>query len=206
MDLGAASGNLCARCHQARRVSPMPVPGGDPVTVTSTRYGTHHGPQGQIIAGTGLFTFGNVTTGPHVHGDKAYNEKVCAGCHMNQAYGEQSGGHTFNMKYEYHGSTVENIASCAQCHKTVENFDHFNLRPEVKGLLADLEQELLRLGLRTASTDPHNYYATRGTFPADVAAAFVNWQTISEDRSLGLHNPVYVKGVLKNSIAKMKTY
>ena len=42
-----------------------------------------------------------------------------------------------------------------------------------------------------------------GTFPANVAAAYVNYQLIEEDRSLGVHNPNYVIGVLKNTIAKI---
>jgi hypothetical protein len=208
IDLGAQAGNLCSRCHQARRISPMPVIGGDPVKVTSSRYGTHHSPVAQIAAGTGLFAFSgasSISGGAFVHGDPAYNPGVCAGCHMNQAFGEQSGGHTFNMSYEYHGSEVENIAGCNQvgCHKTVEDFDHWNVRPEINQLLADLEVELDRLGIHTVG---NGFYANRGTFKADVAAAFLNWQIVSEDRSGGLHNPPYVRNVLKNTLAKMKTY
>jgi hypothetical protein len=208
VDLGP-QGNLCARCHQARQISPNPTLGGGNVTVSSSRYGAHHGPQGSILAGVGLYAFtgsSTVTAVPHVHGDPAFNPGTCASCHMNQAFGEQSGGHTFNMSYDYHGSEVENIAGCQECHKTVENFDHFGLRTEVKGLLAQLETELIRLGIRVASDDPHDYYAKSGTFPSDVVAAFANWQMVSEDRSNGMHNPSYVKSVLKNTIAKMKTY
>lgn len=209
VDLGSRAGNLCGQCHQGRAVSPLPVLGGAAVTVTNTRYGFHHGPQANVIAGVGAFKFtgpATIPTATHVHGDPSFNEGVCAGCHMNDAFGQQSGGHTWNMSYEYHGSTVENIAACAECHKTVTNFDHFSLRPDVKALLAELNTELVRLGIRPVTTDPHNYYAVRGTFPADVAAAFLNWQMFSEDRSGGLHNPPYVKNVLINTIAKVKTY
>ncbi|NJD20489.1 MAG: hypothetical protein FIA95_14560, partial [Gemmatimonadetes bacterium] len=47
VDFGASVGNLCAQCHQARVISPMPALGGPNVTVTSSRYGTHHGPVAQ---------------------------------------------------------------------------------------------------------------------------------------------------------------
>jgi hypothetical protein len=207
INLGTQAGNLCASCHQARKISPLPVLGGDPVTVTSSRYGTHHSPVAQIISGNGLFAFAGSNSIPsgvlHVHGDPEFNPGVCASCHMGTAFGEQAGGHTFAMSYEYHGSDVENIAGCADCHKTVEDFDHFNARPETKALLAELDVELTRLGIRKGGND---FYAVAGTYPADVAAAFLNWQIISEDKSGGLHNPPYVINTLKNTIAKMKTY
>jgi hypothetical protein len=208
VDLGAQAGNLCARCHQMRKISPMPVIGGDPVKVTSSRYGTHHSPVAQIAAGTGLFEFSgsaDIAGGAFVHGDPDYNPGVCAGCHMAEAFGTQAGGHTLWMEYDYHGSTVENVAGCnaVGCHKTVEDFDHWNVKPEIVQLLADLDVELTRLGIRKGGDD---FYAVAGTFPADVAAAFINWQTISEDKSGGLHNPPYARNVLKNSIQKMKTY
>ena len=44
-----------------------------------------------------------------------------------------------------------------------------------------------------------------GTFSGDVAAAFVNWQLISEDKSEGIHNPPYVTKILQNTIEKMNT-
>jgi hypothetical protein len=207
VDLGSQAGNLCGRCHQSRAISGMPVLGGPDVKVTSSRYGFHHGPQANVVAAKGAYAFPGAATIPtttHVHGDPAFNPGVCSGCHMNQAFGEQSGGHTFNMAYDYHGALVENIASCAECHKTVTNFDHFGLRPTVKQLLKDVETELVRLGIRKFSTDPHDYYAVAGTFKAEVAAGFLNWQLFSEDRSYGMHNPPYVKNVLTNTLAALK--
>ena len=35
---------------------------------------------------------------------------------------------------------------------------------------------------------------------ADEAGAMLNWLTIEEDRSLGVHNPAYVVAALTNSI------
>ncbi|MHB1194028.1 MAG: hypothetical protein ACYC6F_13390 [Longimicrobiales bacterium] len=209
VDLGSQAGNLCGRCHQSRPIAGMPVLGGADVKVTSSRYGFHHGPQANVLASKGAYAFSGTATIPttsHVHGDPAFNAGTCAACHMQKAYGSQSGGHTWKMSYDYHGTEVENIAACQECHKTVTNFDHFGLRPTVKQLLADLNTELVRLGIRPVTTDPTNYYAVVGTYKADIVAAFINWQLFSEDRSSGMHNPPYVKGVLVNTIAKMKTY
>jgi hypothetical protein len=206
VDLGAASGNLCARCHQARTTSPMPTLGGDPVTVTSTRYGWHYSPVANVMSSTGAFAFTGsfpTPTTAHVHGDPAFNPKTCATCHMATATGDLRGGHTLKMfSVSSSGAEVQNINGCQECHKTVENFDHFGLRGEIDGLLADLHTELVRLGIGRAGT----HYAITGTYPADVAAGFLNWYLFTEDKSHGIHNPTYAKNVLRNTLAKMKTY
>ena len=144
---------------------------------------------------------GNVVAGPMAHGNPNGNEGTCGTCHMGQAFGEQAGGHTWKMKYEYHGAFEENIAGCKDCHSTLTTFNHVNLQTTVQGLLDELAVELKRIGVMTASES-----AKTGTWPADVAAAFVNWQMITEDRSVGVHNPPYVVGILNGSVAKMKTY
>jgi hypothetical protein len=195
-------GNLCSQCHQGRTLSPFPVPGGDDVTITSSRYGYHHGPQAQILAGVGAFEVnGNVVNGPMAHGNPIPNPKVCGTCHMASAFGNQAGGHTWNMEYEYHGSTEENIAGCGICHSTLVTFDHVEVQTLVEEKLEELATELIRIGVMRP-----DHYANRGTWPADVAGAFVNWQMIEEDRSLGVHNPPYVLAILEGSINKMKTY
>ena len=208
-DYGAAAGNLCARCHQARQSTPVPVIGGDPVEITSSRYGVHHGPQGTVIAGTGAFEFAGSATingGPNTHGDATENTKLCATCHMGEAFGEQAGGHTWKMTYDYHGSEVDNVAGCNTCHSGFEDFTAFGDVPAtVQAMLLELEQMLVDQGIKvTMSTDYTihglNVYANSGTFSADLAAAFRNWQLFAEDRSLGLHNPPYVKAVLTNTL------
>ena len=51
-DFGA--GNICGNCHQARLLSPTPDPTtGDSVTITSSRWGYHHGPQYNMLVGQG---------------------------------------------------------------------------------------------------------------------------------------------------------
>jgi hypothetical protein len=216
-DFGDAAGNLCAQCHQARGLSPMPVPGGDPVTFTSSRYGYHHGPQSTVLAGVGAVEFAGsktITGGPTSHGNPAANTKLCATCHMGQAYGEQAGGHTWKMTYEYHGSERENTAGCETCHgDDFEGFDALGDTPgTVLALLEELEDELLRVGIKRANSVDYtlhglSVYAFQNVeYPADVAGAFLNWQMFAEDRSLGLHNPKYAKAVLQNSIEVLAGY
>jgi hypothetical protein len=213
-DFGAGSGNLCARCHQARRTSSggVPVINGEDVAVTGIRYGVHHGPQGTVIAGTGAYEFTGSKTisgGPNTHGTAAANPRLCATCHMGEAYGEQAGGHTWKMAYEYHGHMVDNVAGCNECH----DIDSFNESPfdggpfqdDIQALLVQLEQLLVDAGIKQQMSagytlhDLHTY-ANAGTYGANLAAAFLNWQLFAEDRSLGVHNPPYVRNVLTNTI------
>ncbi|MBT8396577.1 MAG: collagen-like protein [Gemmatimonadetes bacterium] len=195
-------GNLCSQCHQGRSLSPTPVPGGADVTITSSRYGYHHGPQTQVIAGVGAFPFG-ADTGPMAHGKASVNTDLCGTCHMGEAYGEQAGGHTWKMSYEYHGSDRPNVAGCEICHSSVDDFDYNGVQTDFEALLEELRVELVRIGVKRTGD---NFYAQQGTYPADVAAAFVNFQMFAEDRSKGIHNPGFALGVLQASVDKMKTY
>ncbi len=44
-------GNLCARCHQARTLSPQPVVGGADITINNSRWGPHNNPSANVVAG-----------------------------------------------------------------------------------------------------------------------------------------------------------
>lgn len=214
VDFGDQAGNLCAQCHQAR-VLEMPTMGAATVTVSSSRYGYHHGPQAQVVGGVGAVEFAgaeDIDGGPHTHGDVTANAGMCATCHMGEAFGEQAGGHTWRMTYDYHGSTVDNVAGCNTCHGDFEDFTEWGDIPaEIEALLVTLEGHLVRIGIKQAMSTDYtihglNVYANTGDWPGDVAGAFLNWQMFAEDRSLGLHNPPYARAVLTNTIAVVSTY
>ncbi len=192
-------GNVCANCHQSR---PVTVPDLDVATFTlGSRYGTHHGPQTQIISGTGLVKFDGDGYGGNLHMNTVTD--ACVTCHMAEAYGVQSGGHTMKMSYEYHGHDVYSLAGCAtaECHGTTaddkdsltEKID--DLKAEVTGLLATLQGHLTTAGVLSATGSQKN-----GTFSSVYAAAYLNYQSVTEDKSLGVHNPTYVRALLNNSI------
>jgi hypothetical protein len=211
VDIGAQSGNLCVQCHQGRPTT-LPELGSEPFAFNRNNF--HHSPVGQVLGGVGAFEFSgsaSIAGGSFTHGDPEYNPGSCATCHMATATGRgldmQSGGHTWKMSYEYNGSEYDNVTGCNStgCHKTVEDFEHWGVQEEVADLMADLSAELFRLGIKT-SADPESVSSRAGTFPADVAAAMMNFQMFQEDKSHGIHNPPYVRNVLKNSIQKMKTY
>jgi hypothetical protein len=195
------TGNLCAQCHQGRAISAgLPEPGVD-YDVTSSRYGYHHGPQAQSIAGVGAIELAgsaNIGGGPTSHA--AVAEGGCANCHMAEAYGKQSGGHTWAMEYEYHGEMEENVAGCnvAACHNgNISTFDDITqVQTTVGQLLTDIGVELDALGV---VLDEEFHWVT-GTYSGEVASAMLNHQMFREDRSVGLHNPAYARAVLTNTL------
>ncbi|MCB2218917.1 MAG: hypothetical protein KQI35_00880 [Bacteroidetes bacterium] len=190
------NGSLCASCHQGRTVDPFPEVGGDDIEVTSSRYGVHHGPQANTLAGMGLFEPG---TGYTDHPHKTGIANGCVTCHMAEPFGQQAGGHTMNISYVYHGSTEVNVAGCTDCHTDpdglIENTEE--LQAEIQALLDELKGHLDAAGITEEGSDS----SIPGTYSAEVAGACLNYKAITEDRSLGVHNPSYIKKVLQNTIA-----
>lgn len=192
--------NLCVTCHQPRDVSPFPTVGGGEVTITSNRFGPHHGPQGALLSGIG----GYEVPGTLPYSNSPHTTMIadgCVTCHMQTAYGRQSGGHTMRMAYDYHGSIVQNVASCgnSSCHPGTKNFDIDGEVTEIETLAGQLEQMLLADGI--LEDDGSGLNKTPLTLSANKAGALFNWKMIVvEDRSMGIHNPKYAKALLQNAI------
>ncbi len=195
------SGNLCAKCHQSIAVSPMPVVGGTGVDIGSNRWGGHHSPNANIVAADGLYEIAGSTAYPtsmaHYAGD------ACVTCHMTPANGNDAGGHTWSMEYDYHGDETFNFNGCVAClaDKTGQLTKMDVLMTEVE---ADLETLRVLLDDDAVNIyDPAIERNMTGTFTDDVAGAYLNWQLILEDKSMGMHNPAYVRAILANSIEAM---
>jgi hypothetical protein len=197
-DQGTA--NLCINCHQSRAADPWPDVN-DPTgsaTITSIRFGPHHGPQGNLFAGTGGYEIGTgYTNSSHTNALK----NSCVDCHMGEAYGSQAGGHSMSMTYEYHGSDAVWEANCVSCHT-----DGATVHAKV-----DAAQENITLLLDSLGTilvnKGHlaaNGYVTTGTYTNEEAGIIYNYKLVEEDRSLGVHNYPYIKTLLENSIAAAK--
>jgi hypothetical protein len=189
-------------------------------------FGTHDSPQGDMLEGVNAETYGQVIpSAPHAN----VISNTCAGCHMQVVATTdpaflQAGGHTFKIAYNVTNNgvvtTVPLTAVCAQCHGTITNFDM--LVPDYAGIgqAAGIQTQVQFL-LNKLSTllppkvyqaNPANYaadglvktsYATYTNMPLKFLKAAYNYQFVSEDNSLGVHNAPFAVGLLKASIANL---
>lgn len=195
-DIGA--GNLCANCHQSRRnVNDYVFDG-----VTLSRYfGPHHGPQTDM-----LFASNGYEYAAYSYTEKPYHrtltENGCVDCHFDNSNTYAVGGHSFNMKFtdEEEGSEILNMKACTGCHEDLTDYDFNMVQTDVDNMANELNALLQAAGLMDATG-----HAMSGvTTSADSAGAVYNYLMVHEDRSLGVHNSDYAKGLLDSSIKFIK--
>ncbi len=197
--------NACVYCHQGRSVGDLEIDG-DPITPTNQYWSAHYAPQANLLYGVGggAFEFpGDATygTSPHMN----IVEEGCITCHMAKVtgpIGNMAGGHTMKMNYDRYGSPALNDAGCTSCHSDAAELKTkmTDLKTEVETLMAELEALLVAEGLILAGDD--NIIVQE--WPANLAAAFVNWKLVLKDHSYGVHNPTYIKALLENTIDAIK--
>ncbi len=196
MDLKGNS-NLCANCHQSRRAEPaVDIPGGT-YRITNTHYGPHHGAQANVVAGVGFAEIPGSIPYPTAGTNTHLAQASCVGCHMADFSGGQ-GGHSW----------IPNIEACNDCHSGDDlvpvaedelEYDYKGFQTLIEEDLVELRDLLMGLGV-VAGDDENGYHPVVGDYPMIQAQAFFNWAGLDEDRSLGVHNPGYVRALLKNSI------
>lgn len=220
-NVGTGKSNLCANCHQSREAAAVIT---DPYTITSSRFGPHHGPQGDfLIASNGYTGFAGFTPTASLHRDVLADG--CVTCHMGYANtheGYEVGGHSWNMKDEAGNNLTANCKSSG-CHdagalaftnstdpvgkpydfKLTTGAQDWDKDGAVEGYQTELEGMLD--SLRTLLTvqniyNPANGLAKTGTFPGPLAGSYWNYIMVEEDRSEGIHNWEYMRGLLQASI------
>jgi hypothetical protein len=167
-------GNLCANCHQPRRVFPEAVDG--MVTGISSHWGPHHGPQSAMLLGV---AGGGAEGSPSAHYSMV--EDTCVSCHVGEG-----ANHTFEP----------DVAACQACHADAENFDINGLQTEVQAMLDELGE--LLVAAEVLSENGPDGHPTVEEAPENVALALFNWIYVAhEDKSMGVHNPAYTKALLQ---------
>ena len=170
-------GNLCANCHQPRRLIAAPDADGN-INVNSSHWGPHHGPQAAVLLGQG---------GAGVAGVPGFHYRLtsdtCVSCHIGP-----NNSHTFEA--------VE--STCLDCH--AEDEDLGAAQDAIAGKIAELAELLKAKGLLDEAGHP-----IVGVYPAAQAEALWNYILIEiEDGSVGAHNPPYIKALLDASIAAVQ--
>jgi hypothetical protein len=199
VDMGTS--NACITCHQPRVPGPFPVSGGADVSITSSRWGPHHGAQTSMVYGTGGYEIAGSVTYPSTPGSHPHAGAGCVTCHMSEPFGAFAGGHSFSMSYEYHGSETEHLVSCEVCHDPIDSFDLNGASTDVLALVEELKAILITEGIYNETTGLLN--ASSGTplvLSPDKAGAVLNFLLVEEDGSHGVHNSKYITALLQNSI------
>ncbi len=192
--------NQCVACHQARDVTPLPVIDGPDFEITSERVGPHHAPMANMVLGKLPFELpGDDFPAENPHS----SDNGCITCHLATPYGYQAGGHNMGMAYDSHGTETLNTTGCLTCHTTYTaatiSAKFAELETEVLAKLDELEAQLVAAGVYSTETE----LAVKGTFDANAVMAYLNYNSVKEDKSFGAHNPGYIKTMLDNSIAAM---
>ena len=208
----AGKGAMCMQCHMSRRDAATYVTTATP----NNRFGPHHGPQADMLAGVNAITYG-LSIPSSAHGLVVSN--TCVTCHMqtvastNAAF-LKAGGHTFNMSCDTGTNTLDMVAACQGCHgPSATSFDVARVdydgngfvegvQTEVKGLMTQLSMLLPPLGKAKLTVSEVGSGITTNYTTAQRKAVY-NLLFVMEDKSYGVHNTAYAVGLLKASIADL---
>jgi hypothetical protein len=171
-------GNLCANCHQQRTAFPAATDG--KVTVDSTHWGGHHGPETALLLGVGGADVTG-TPGPHYK-----VENTCVTCHLGGAGTDAN--HSF----------VPQVATCVKCHSDATSLDVDGEQTAMTAQLAQVAKALTAKGLLDAKG-----VIVVGDYKTEYAAALWNYLLVVEDKSLGVHNPPYAKALLDAALTNL---
>lgn len=204
------AGRICMECHMSRQNAATYVE----TTSGSNRFGPHHGPQSDMLAGVNAVTYGKTIPSSAHRGSV---EDSCVECHMQDiesgAAFTHAGGHTFSMKWdagtpETTADDVELTESCAKCHGEIESFDlkrqDYDGDGVVEGVQTEIKGLLGRLAyLLPPVNTPKEAIAINSSWSRQQLRAGFNYQFVLEDGSFGVHNTAYAVGLLKASIADL---
>ena len=197
----------------ALAVSPYPAGTTNYKAYSNTGTGVHASTQGDLWMGiTGIDIEGTTTHLPAAKTGAHYKFASCSSCHMDTPKTDGTGGsHTFDVSFN----------SCKACHTNPESL-YTSLETEYD---TKIEQLRLALSAKTAyfTTSSSGSISIKTTFPASISSstntttwdvstdfplkyvqAYWNYKVLSGDLSKGVHNPLYVKALIQNSIEALQ--
>lgn len=161
--------------------------------------------QGSMLAGRGGALFNEEEDRSGAHKDIPGG---CVGCHMAPSpegeYMYLLGGHSFQVITKGRVGRHLNPAGCRSCHEGIDLESIEKSQQSIRDLMAELESML-----------PHFYEKTSGQkmpkLPRDPSLtetqskASFNYYFILKDGTWGIHNPVYIPKLLRDSISALKS-
>lgn len=202
--------NTCVFCHKSRKDVTSYITA--TTSITSSTWGPHQAPQSDIFSGAGGYHYVGKTFTNSTHQTVA----GCSSCHMVKV--------AANGNIPDH-SMRPSLSACgaAGCHAGAKTFDVLGGQGVVKSALGELEGLLAGLGLLTrSSAAPYvpigsvvateltdGRYELDRTMPGNSitdrqAGALYNYLLIARGSGWGVHNPVYTKELLFDSISELK--
>jgi len=193
-------GKLCMQCHHARRAAEGQITDG------YAHFGPHANPQADFLAAKSAY-FGVAPADFAWAGPSHLNvQNSCKTCHLNSVeYNPTDGaitGHSF----------MPTVDACANCHGTITDFDDIKaledfdgdgtiegVQSEVSGLMTLLETAFLANGLDTTGTDFMGALGDTLRSSLVVRESGYNYAFVSDDKSMGVHNPDYAIQLLQQS-------
>lgn len=192
-------GNMCTACHQSRRnVNTYVTTPTGRVSLTN-RWGPHNGPQTDVLTGTNGYEYAGFTYEQTNH--KLATQDGCLDCHMKVTENLRVGGHSFNMAFDDGTEELINTGACFACHGAMANFDYQGVQTEIDTLVTNLRGALVTAGLVNASTGlPRGTSSAPVVTSSDSAGAVWNYLLAKNDRSGGVHNRKYMRGLLTSGL------
>jgi hypothetical protein len=210
-------GLLCLECHHSRNGSATNNVAkyklGQPTWAGGSSFGTHDGPQGDMILGVNAITYGQtIPSSPH----RDVISNLCVTCHMQAVASTdpgylQAGGHTFKISDENSG--VDLTAACLPCHGELNSFDFPVADYDGDGTISGVQTEVQSLLNKLSTLLPNTNGVVDGTVKTSLSVktnwalpylnGAYNWQFVNNDGSLGVHNAAFAVGLLKASIADL---
>nr|NIR48610.1 hypothetical protein [candidate division KSB1 bacterium]NIR69332.1 hypothetical protein [candidate division KSB1 bacterium]NIS24150.1 hypothetical protein [candidate division KSB1 bacterium]NIT71065.1 hypothetical protein [candidate division KSB1 bacterium]NIU24769.1 hypothetical protein [candidate division KSB1 bacterium] len=216
-------GKFCMQCHHARENAETYA------QEWHSRFGPHHNPQADMLAGTNAIEFGlDIPSSNH----RFYVEEACVQCHMAETPAEGEPGHNFIGEHTWamhamddNGTPddpsddveVYNVAACRECHgPNINKFTDIRAKrdydgdgvieaaqDEVRGLMDELGKLLPPLGEPEIAIET-NPTVDPGYTPVQLKAAY-NYMFVLEDQSYGVHNFQYAINLLETARRALTT-
>ena len=113
------------------------------------------------------------------------------------------GGHSFRVMTKGQEGRHLNSSACRGCHENIDMNSIEKLQLSIKGMMAELKSLLPRFLDESSGQE-------RPRFPLDPSLSEIqskasfNYYFILQDGTWGIHNPVYIPKLLKDSISALK--
>jgi len=209
-------GQLCMNCHRGRSNYVTTVKG--VFTKPADRFYPHYSSQADMLFGTQGWEFGLNLQGLTTHTGL---KDGCVTCHMSErvivpGYSKMQSDHNTSMSE----NGVDKVEACIECHGAIKKFSDIKASfdydmdgvlegatVEVQGLMDKLKAKLPLdangdpvTNVATDSVKVKTFAATNKLNYQSMIASLWNYNYVSHDMSLGIHNTKYAVALLRASL------